>query len=83
MADILELAPLDVSRLHRQALGGTFQRLDTGHLVDRNGLHTLLGGGHAFRSRHVNVPKCGARGRLIHRANIAALLVEVGIRLGG
>ena len=67
MADILELAPLDVSRLHRQALGGTFQRLDTGHLVDRNGLHTLLGGG---------------GGSLINRADISALRVEVGIRLG-
>ena len=43
--DILELAPLDMSRLHRQARGGTFQRLDAGHFVARNSLHVLLGGG--------------------------------------
>jgi len=66
--DILELPPLDLSRLHRQARSRTFQRLDTGHLVNRNGLHALLGGG---------------RGRLIHRADIGALGVEFGIRLGG
>ena len=65
MADILELAPLDVSRLHRQALGGTFQRLDTGHLVDRNGLHALFGRGW---------------GCPIERTDIGALRVEVGIR---
>ena len=41
MPDILELAPFDVSRLHWQAFGGTFQGLDTGHLVDRNGLTAL------------------------------------------
>jgi len=45
MPDVLELAPLDVSRLHRQARGGTFQRLDAGHLIDRDGLHALVGGG--------------------------------------
>jgi hypothetical protein len=67
MPDVLELPPLDVSRLHRQALGGSFQGLDAGHLVDRDGLHALLGGG---------------GGRLIHRADIGALRVEVGIRLG-
>lgn len=66
MPEVLELASLDVPGLHRQARGGTFQRLDAGHLVDRNGLHTLL---------------CGGGGRLIHRADIGALRVEVGIRL--
>jgi hypothetical protein len=66
--DILELAPFDVSRLHWQARSGTFQRLDTGHLVNRNGLHALLGGG---------------RRLLIHCADIGTLGVERGIRLGG
>ena len=66
MADILELPPFDVPGLHRQARRGAFQRLDTGHLVDRDGLHTLFRGG---------------GGRLIHRADIGALGVEVGIRL--
>ena len=56
MPDVLELPPFDVSRLHRQVLGGTFQRLDAGHLVDRDGLHALLG---------------GSGGRLIHRAEPA------------
>ena len=67
MPDILELPPFDVSRLHRQARRGAFQRLDTGHFVDRDSLHTLFGGG---------------GGCLVHRADIGALRVEVGIRLG-
>ena len=58
----------DVSGLHRQVRGGTLQRLDTGHLVDRNGLLALFGSG---------------GGGLIHRADIGALGVECGIRLGG
>ena len=58
MPDVLELPPFDVPGLHRQARGGAFQRLDTGHLVDRNGLNALFGGG---------------GGRLIHRADIGAL----------
>ena len=68
MPDILELPPFDVPGLHRQARGGAFQRLDAGHSVDRNGLHTL------FRS---------GRGGLIHRADVGALRVGVGVRLGG
>jgi len=41
--DILKLPPLDVPGLHRQARGSSLQRLDTGHLVDRDGLAALLG----------------------------------------
>ena len=67
MADIFELPPFDVAGLHRQAWGGAFQRLNTSHLVDRNGLHALFGGG---------------GGGLIHRADVGALRVELGIRLG-
>src|SRR5476649_2336064 len=66
MADILELPPFDVSRLHWQARRSPFQRLDASHLVDRDGLYVALGGG---------------GGGLIHRADIGALGVEVGIRL--
>jgi hypothetical protein len=58
----------DVPGLHRQARCGAFQRLDTGHLVDRNGLSTLFGSG---------------GGGLIHRTDVGALRVERGIRLGG
>jgi hypothetical protein len=65
---ILEFAPFGVSRLHRQAWCGAFQCLDTGHLVDRNGLHALFG---------------GAGGRLINRADVGALGVELGIGLWG
>jgi hypothetical protein len=68
MPDILELPPFNVSRLHRQVRRGPFQRLDAGHLVDRDGLHALLGGG---------------GGCLIHRADVGALGVEVGVRLAG
>ena len=67
MPDILELPPLDMSRLHRQARRGTLQRLNAGHFVDRHSVHVLLGGG---------------RGRLVDRADIGALGVEFGIRLG-
>jgi hypothetical protein len=67
MPDILELPPFDVTRLHWQARRGAFQRLDTGHFIDRDSLHTLRSGG---------------GGRLIHCADIGALRVEVGIRLG-
>jgi hypothetical protein len=66
MADILKLPPFDVPGLHRQARRGAFQRLDTGHLVDRDGLNTLLRSG---------------GGSLIHRADIGTLGVEVGIGL--
>jgi hypothetical protein len=67
MADILELPPFDVAGLHRQPWGGALQRLNTGHLVDRNGLHVLFGGGWS---------------RLIHRADIGALGVDSGSGLG-
>jgi hypothetical protein len=67
MPDILELPPFDVSRLHRQARRSMFQRLNTGHFVDRDGLHARLGNGGC---------------RLIQPADIGALGVEVGIRLG-
>jgi hypothetical protein len=67
MPDVLELSPFDMPGLHRQARRRTLQRLNTGHLIDRNGLHTL------FR---------GAGGDLIHRTDIGALGVKVGIRLG-
>jgi hypothetical protein len=65
MADIFELPPFDVPGLHRQAGRGALQRLNTGHLVDRNSLHAFGGVG----------------GGLIHRADIGTLGVELGIRL--
>src|SRR5580698_10260381 len=64
--DVFELTPFDMPWLHGQAFGGPFQGLDPGHLVNRNGLTALLG--HGGR-------------RLIHRANVGALLVEAGVRL--
>jgi hypothetical protein len=66
MPDVLELAPFDVSGFHGQAFGGTFQGLNAGHLVDRNGLTTLLS--QVGRS-------------LVHRANVSTFLVEGGIGL--
>src|SRR5215471_6415440 len=66
MPDILELAPFNMSRLHRQARRGALQGLDAGHLVDRDGPHALL---------------CSGRSRLIDRADVGALGVEVGVRL--
>ena len=42
MPDVLELPPFDVPGLHRQAWRGAFQRLDPGHLVDRDGLTHLV-----------------------------------------
>ena len=66
MADILELTPLDMSRLHRQARSSTLQCLDAGHLVDRHGVHVLFG---------------GSRRCLVDRADVGALGVEFGVRL--
>jgi hypothetical protein len=54
-------------RLHRQGRGGTLQGLNTGHLVDRHGVHVLFDGG---------------RRRLVDRANVGALGVEFGVRPG-
>jgi hypothetical protein len=66
--DVLELPPFDVPGLHRQALRRALQCLDSGHLVDRNGLHTL------FRSRGR---------RLIDIADASTLRIEVGVWFGG
>ena len=67
MPDILELTPLDMSRLHRQGRSGALQRLNAGHFVDRHGVHVLLG---------------GRRCRLVDGADIGALGVEFRVRLG-
>ena len=67
MPDILELMPLDMSRLHREGRGSTLQRPDAGHFVDRHGVRVLLGGG---------------RRRLVDRANVGAFGIEFRIRLG-
>ena len=45
MPDVFELTPFDMSGFHRQAPGGPFQGLNSGHLVNRNGLTTLFGHG--------------------------------------
>ncbi len=55
------------SRLHRQCLGSALQPLNAGHLADRYGVRVLLRGG---------------RRRLVDRADVGALSVEFGVRLG-
>ena len=64
MADVFELPPFDVARLHWQTFRGPFQGLDAGHLVNRNSPAALFG---------------QSGGRLIDRADIGALLVKVRI----
>jgi hypothetical protein len=53
--------------MENQISGRALQRLNTGHLVDRDGPHTLLR---------------DAGSELIYRTDIGALGVKVGIRLG-
>jgi len=68
MPDILELTPFDMPQLHRQGRGGTLQGLNAGHLVDRHGVHVLLGSG---------------RRSLVDRADVVALGVEFRVGLAG
>src|ERR1700733_4787006 len=45
VAAILEFAPLDLARLHRQPRRDALQRLNAGHLVDRDCAMALVGAG--------------------------------------
>src|SRR6202035_1030982 len=45
VAAILEFAPLDLARLHRQPRRDALQRLNAGHLVDRDCAMELVGAG--------------------------------------
>src|SRR5580658_2691818 len=45
VAAILEFAPLDLARLHRQSRCDALQRLNAGHLVDRDCAMALVGAG--------------------------------------
>ena len=67
MAAVLELTPLDLARLHRQARRDALQRLNAGHLVDGNRATGVVGGGRS----------------LVNRADVGALGVEGGIGLRG
>ena len=58
VAAILEFAPLDLARLHRQTRRDALQRLNTGHLVDRDCPMTLIGA----RCGLVNLTDVGAFG---------------------
>src|SRR6516225_2249220 len=58
VAAILEFAPLDLARLHRQPRRDALQRLNTGHLVDRDCPMTLVGA----RCGVVNLTDVGAFG---------------------
>ena len=48
MAAILELAPLDLARHHRQSRRDALQRLNAGHLVDGDRAMGLVGAGAAL-----------------------------------
>src|SRR5262252_5156160 len=58
VAAILEFAPLDLARLHRQLRRGALQRLNAGHLVDRDCAMALVGAGCGL----VNLTDIGAFG---------------------
>src|SRR5215470_7995326 len=55
---ILEFAPLDLARLHRQPRRDALQRLNAGHLVDRDCAMALVGAGCGL----VNLTDIGAFG---------------------
>src|SRR5215204_1046971 len=64
---IFELTPLDFARRHRQSRCDALQRLNAGHLVDRNRTMGLIGFGRS----------------LVHFADVGALGVECRIGLRG
>src|SRR6266480_65852 len=67
VAPVLELAPLDFARHHRQPWGDALQRLNAAHLVDRDRAMSGIGAG---------------RGP-VDRADVSALGVKGGIGLRG
>src|SRR6516165_5495032 len=58
VAAILEFAPLDLARLHRQPRRDALQRLNAGHLVDRDCAMAFVGAGCGL----VNLTDIGAFG---------------------
>ena len=67
MADVLVFPSFDQARLERQRRGCALERLDAGHLVDRDGANPVV------RS----LPRTG-----VGRADVGALVIEPLIRLG-
>jgi len=67
MAAVLELAPLDLARHHRQPRRDALQRLNAGHLVDGNRAMGVVGAGRS----------------LVNLADVGALGIEGGIGLRG
>ena len=59
VADIFELAPLDLPRLHGQRGGGTLQRLNARHLINGNGAHAFLSRGRRFEIGGANARTFG------------------------
>jgi hypothetical protein len=81
--DVLELAALDVARLHRQGWGGALQRLDAGHLVGAEhmragGFQQRRGGVHVTHGRHL-LDEDGWVGRLGREPIAAQVRLEVGL----
>src|ERR1700737_760313 len=67
VAAVLELAPLDLARHHRQSRRSALQCLNAGHLIDRDRAMAFIGAG------------CS----LVHLTDIGALGIEGGIGLRG
>ena len=67
VAAVLELTPLDLARHHRQPWRDALQRLNAGHLVDRNRAMGVVGPGRS----------------LVNLADVGALGIEGGIGLRG
>ena len=67
MAAVLELAPLDLARHHRQPRRDALQRLNAGHLVDGDRAMGVIGAGRS----------------LVNLADVGALGIEGGIGLRG
>ena len=80
VAAILELAPLDLARLHRQSRRGALQGLNAGHLVDRDRAMAVVGTGRGVVDL-ADVGAFGVKGRIgFRRQPIAkAMRFEVGL----
>src|ERR1700732_3666744 len=80
VAAILEFAPLDLARLHRQPRRDALQRLNTGHLVDRDCAMELVGAGCGLVNL-TDVGAFGVKGRIgVWRQPVTkAMRFEVGL----
>ena len=82
MADVFELAPFDLAGPDRQGGCDALERLDAGHLVDRDRAHRLLGfDGAAIDAAYIDALGLEVRVGLGREPGAHAMRLEVGFFL--